>query len=40
MEYYRRVKIPEEVIERAAPGMDGDYNADYVVEPEHVRAGV
>jgi DNA-directed RNA polymerase subunit beta' len=42
MEYYRRVKIPDEVIERAATGPDGDYNADYVVEPEHIRekAGV
>jgi DNA-directed RNA polymerase subunit beta' len=38
MEYYRRVRIPEEVIERpAAAGMEGEYQAEYQVEPEHVR---
>ena len=37
MEYYRRVKIPEEVIEHPVTGMEGDYQAEYVVEPEHIK---
>ncbi len=41
MEFYRRIRIPEEVIERVGDeGLDGEYAADYLVEPEHVRAGV
>jgi DNA-directed RNA polymerase subunit beta' len=40
MEYYRRVKIPEEVIERpVAPGLEGEYAPDYLVEPEHIKEG-
>src|SRR5687767_14525431 len=37
MEFYRRVKIPEEVIEHVPSAMEGDYNPDYVVEPEHIK---
>ena len=37
MEYYRRIKIPEEVIERTDSGLDTDYQADYAVEPEHIK---
>jgi DNA-directed RNA polymerase subunit beta' len=38
MEYYRRIRIPEEVIERpAAAGMEGEYQPEYMVEPEHIR---
>jgi DNA-directed RNA polymerase subunit beta' len=38
MEYYRRVRIPDEVVERpAVTGLEGEDAADYVVEPEHVR---
>jgi DNA-directed RNA polymerase subunit beta' len=38
MEYYRRVRIPEEVIERpTAAGMEGEYQPEYMVEPEHIR---
>jgi DNA-directed RNA polymerase subunit beta' len=40
MEFYRRIRIPEEVIERAEGGLDGEYAAEYLVEPEHVREGV
>ena len=32
MEYYRRIKIPEEVIERVEP-VEGDYQPDYAEEP-------
>jgi DNA-directed RNA polymerase subunit beta' len=39
MEYYRRVKIPEEVIERPATGLEGAYEAEYLVEPEHIKEG-
>jgi DNA-directed RNA polymerase subunit beta' len=40
MEYYRRVKIPEEVIERPATGLEGaTYEAEYLVEPEHIKEG-
>jgi hypothetical protein len=38
MEFYRKIKIPGEVIEhRPRSGMDGGYEAEYVVEPEHIR---
>jgi DNA-directed RNA polymerase subunit beta' len=37
MEYYRRVKIPDEVIEHAASGLEGEYAPEYMVEPEHIR---
>ena len=40
MEFYRRIKIPEEVIERpAVGGLEGGYEAEYVVEPEHIKEG-
>jgi hypothetical protein len=40
MEYYRRVKIPEEIIERPTTGLEGaTYEAEYLVEPEHIREG-
>jgi DNA-directed RNA polymerase subunit beta' len=37
MEYYRRVKIPDEVIEPPASALEGDYQAEYLVEPEHIK---
>jgi DNA-directed RNA polymerase subunit beta' len=40
MEYYRRVAIPEEIIEPAvASGMESDYQPEYAVEPEHIKQG-
>jgi DNA-directed RNA polymerase subunit beta' len=39
MEFYRRIKIPEDVVERAAPGLEGSYEAEYLVEPEHIKEG-
>jgi DNA-directed RNA polymerase subunit beta' len=40
MEYYRRVKIPEEIIERPTMGLEGAaYEAEYLVEPEHIKEG-
>jgi DNA-directed RNA polymerase subunit beta' len=40
MEYYRRVKIPEEIIERPTTGLEGaTYEAEYLVEPEHIKEG-
>jgi DNA-directed RNA polymerase subunit beta' len=39
MEFYRRIKIPEEVIERPAGGLEGEYVAEYLVEPEHIKEG-
>jgi DNA-directed RNA polymerase subunit beta' len=40
MEYYRRVRIPEEVIEAAAlEGLDAEYNPEYMVEPEYIKDG-
>ena len=39
MEYYRRVKIPEEVIERPPAGLEGEYAPEYMVEPEHIKEG-
>ena len=41
MEYYRRIKIPDEVIERPAlEGFDADYQAEYLVEPTAEGQGV
>jgi DNA-directed RNA polymerase subunit beta' len=41
MEFYRHIRIPEEIIEHAAgSGLDGDYIPEYLVEPEHIRDGV
>jgi DNA-directed RNA polymerase subunit beta' len=37
MEYYRRVRIPEEVIEAPTSGLEGEYAPEYMVEPEHIR---
>jgi DNA-directed RNA polymerase subunit beta' len=37
MEYYRRIRIPEEVIERVETGLEGDYQPEYMVEPEHIK---
>ena len=37
MEYYRRIKIPEEVIERPESALEGGYEAEYLVEPEHIK---
>jgi DNA-directed RNA polymerase subunit beta' len=39
MEYYRRVRIPEEIIEHAASGLEGEYAPEYLVEPEHIKEG-
>jgi DNA-directed RNA polymerase subunit beta' len=39
MEYYRKVTIPEDVVERPAAGLEGGYEAEYVVEPEHIKEG-
>jgi hypothetical protein len=40
MEYYRRVKIPGEIIERPTTGLEGaTYEAEYLVEPEHIKEG-
>ena len=39
MEYYRRVRIPEEVIEHQPAGLEGGYEAEYLVEPEHIKEG-
>jgi DNA-directed RNA polymerase subunit beta' len=41
MEFYRKIKIPEEVIERAGEaGLEGEYAPEYLVEPEHIREGM
>jgi hypothetical protein len=39
MEFYRRIKIPEEVLERLEDGLEGGYEAEYLVEPEHIKGG-
>jgi DNA-directed RNA polymerase subunit beta' len=39
MEFYRKIKIPEEVVERPAGGLEGGYEAEYLVEPEHIKEG-
>jgi len=39
MEFYRRIKIPEEVIEHTPTGLEGGYEAEYIVEPEHIKEG-
>jgi len=39
MEYYRRIKIPEEVIERPE-AIEGGYEGEYMPEPEHAKAEV
>jgi DNA-directed RNA polymerase subunit beta' len=41
MEFYRKIRIPEEVIERMGEaGLEGEYAPEYLVEPEHIREGV
>jgi len=40
MEFYRKIRIPEELITRGEPGLDGEYAPEYLVEPEHIREGV
>ena len=38
MEFYRKIKIPEEVIEHAAAtGLEGEYAPEYLVEAEHIK---
>jgi DNA-directed RNA polymerase subunit beta' len=40
MEFYRRVVIPEEVIEHSAvSGLEDEYAPEYIVEPEHIKEG-
>ncbi|MGE0456487.1 MAG: DNA-directed RNA polymerase subunit beta' [Vicinamibacteria bacterium] len=40
MEYYRKIKIPEEVIEPAiVEGFDSEYTPEYLVEPEYIKDG-
>jgi hypothetical protein len=39
MEFYRRIKIPEEVIEHAPTNLEAGYEVEYVVEPEHIKEG-
>jgi DNA-directed RNA polymerase subunit beta' len=40
MEFYRKIKIPDEVIEIVPSGMDGGYEAEYMVEQEHIKPEV
>jgi len=37
MEFYRRVKIMEEETAPRLTGLQGDYEADYLVESEHIK---
>jgi DNA-directed RNA polymerase subunit beta' len=37
MEFYRRIKIPDEIIEHQGAGMETDYSPEYVVEAEHIK---
>jgi hypothetical protein len=38
MEFYRRIRIPEEAIDiTQAAGLEGDYTSEYLVEPEHIK---
>jgi len=39
MEFYRRIKIPEDVVEHPLSALEAGYEAEYVVEPEHIREG-
>jgi DNA-directed RNA polymerase subunit beta' len=41
MEFYRKIKIPDEVIEIVpGSGMVGGYEAEYQVEQEHLKPEV
>ena len=38
MAYYRRIRIPEDVVERPElEGLDADYVPEYLVEPEYIK---
>jgi DNA-directed RNA polymerase subunit beta' len=40
MEFYRRIRIPEEEIPAAAAsGLEAEYAPEYLVEPEHIKEG-
>jgi len=40
MEFYRRIRIPEEVVERpAGTALEGEFAPEYMVEPEHIKEG-
>ena len=39
MELYRKIKIPDDVVERPMSALEAGYDAEYVVEPEHIREG-
>jgi DNA-directed RNA polymerase subunit beta' len=39
MEFYRRIKIPEDVVEHPLSALEAGYEAEYVVEAEHIREG-
>jgi hypothetical protein len=32
--------IPEEVVERPEGGLEAGYEAEYLVEPEHIKEGL
>jgi len=39
-QYYCRVKVPDEIIEGPTTGLEGaTYEAEYLVEPEHIKEG-
>ena len=41
MEFYRKIRIPEETIERVVEAnLEGEYAPEYLVEPEHIREGI
>ena len=39
MEYYRRVKIPDEIIEHPMAVLEGDYMTEYMTEAEQIPEG-
>jgi DNA-directed RNA polymerase subunit beta' len=39
MEYYRRVRIPEDVVEPPVPSLEVGYEADYLVEAGQLKEG-
>jgi DNA-directed RNA polymerase subunit beta' len=39
MEYYRRVRIPEDVVEPSVPSLEAGYEGDYLVEAGQVKEG-
>jgi DNA-directed RNA polymerase subunit beta' len=38
MEFYRKIKIAEELVEHTDSGIDASYEAEYVVEPQHIKS--